>query len=92
MSEHTHQCRDCGSEIDASCTSESCTWAGGNDGCSNCEPVVSVTAVAYLHPDDTRYQAVCTCGWKGKIRTYVSAAQDDGVEHGADTYHDASNC
>jgi hypothetical protein len=91
MSEHTHQCRDCGSEIDASCTSEACTWAGGNDGC-DCGPVVSLLSAPYLHPDDIRYQAVCTCGWRGRFSPYASVAQDDGVAHGADTDHDASNC
>lgn len=40
-SDHTHECRDCGVEIDCFDTEESCDWPGGNYGCMNTECRVS---------------------------------------------------
>jgi len=42
--EHTHQCRDCRSEI--YCSEDPCTWEGGNSGCEYCAPVRTEQASA----------------------------------------------
>lgn len=38
MTEHSHECRDCGAEIPCEGNGETC-WDGGNSDCDDCDPI-----------------------------------------------------